>query len=211
MRKWYPALLIVATLVASLIVFPRLPARVPTHWDLHGHVNGMGSRWVATFLMPALLLCLWGLFRFLPRIDPRRESYARMQGTWDLMVNLVLTLMAALHFIFLAASLGAPVAIGRLIAAVVGVTLVILGNVLPRARPNWWFGIRTPWTLSNDRVWERTHRVGGYVVSIVGVLVILAAIVGVSVAPPAIAVLAAVLALGLVVYSYIVWRQETSR
>jgi uncharacterized membrane protein len=96
-------------------------------------------------------------------------------------------------------------------AAIVGAALVAIGNVLPRARPNWWFGIRTPWTLSNDRVWERTHRIGGYVLMAVGALAILASIAGVTIASAAVGVAAAALGLGLIVYSYLAWRQETSR
>ena len=211
MRRWYPALLVVITFAASIIVYPRLPARVPTHWNIRGQVDGYGPRWISTFLLPAMLLVLWGLLRFLPRIDPRRANYAKMQGTYDLVVNLTLTLLAALHLVLLGAVAGAPISIARVVPALVGVSLVVIGNVLPRARPNWWFGIRTPWTLSNDRVWERTHRVGGYVMTAIGALAILASILGVTVASAAVGIAAAALGLGLIAYSYFAWKQETSR
>ena len=210
MRKWYPAVLVALTFVASLVVYPRLPDRVPNHWNLHNQVNGYGPKWTVTFLFPLMLLALWGLMRFLPRIDPRRANYAKMQGTYDLVVNLSLTVLAVLHFVVLGAVMGAPVSVSRLIPAIIGVTMVILGNVLPRARPNWWFGIRTPWTMSNDRVWERTHRIGGYVISTIGVLAILAAALNIAIASAAIGIVAAVLGIGLVAYSYFAWRQETS-
>src|SRR6266705_1621373 len=155
MRKGYPFVLVGATLILSAIAYPRLPDRVPTHWNMHGQVNAYGPKWVSTLVFPAILLGLWGLLRFLPTIDPRRANYAKMQSTYDLVVNVVLTMVAAMHIVTVAAASGAPVAIPRLIPAIVGLGLVVLGNVLPRARPNWWFGIRTPWTLSNDRVWER--------------------------------------------------------
>lgn len=211
MRRWYPALLVVITFAASIIVYPRLPARVPTHWNIRGQVDGYGPRWISTFLLPAMLLVVWGLLRFLPRIDPRRANYAKMQGTYDLVVNLTLTLLAALHLVLLGAVAGAPISIARVVPALVGVSLVVIGNVLPRARPNWWFGIRTPWTLSNDRVWERTHRVGGYVMTAIGALAILASILGVTVASAAVGIAAAALGLGLIAYSYFAWKQETSR
>lgn len=211
MRRWYPALLVVITFAASIIVYPRLPARVPTHWNIRGQVDGYGPRWISTFLLPAMLLVVWGLLRFLPRIDPRRANYAKMQGTYDLVVNLTLTLLAALHLVLLGAVAGAPISIARVVPALVGVSLVVIGNVLPRARPNWWFGIRTPWTLSNDRVWERTHRVGGYVMTAIGALAILASILGVTIALAAVGIAAAALGLGLIAYSYFAWKQETSR
>jgi uncharacterized membrane protein len=211
MRKWYPAVLVVLTLIGAFIVYPRLPDRVPTHWDIHDRVNGYGPRWMMTFLLPVMLLAIWGLMRLLPRIDPRRENYAKMQATYDLVVNLTLTLIAVLHFVILGAVMGAPISIARVVPAIVGVSLVVIGNVLPRARPNWWFGIRTPWTLSNDRVWERTHRVGGYLMMMIGVLAILASILGVTIASAAVGVVAALLGLGLLAYSYFAWKQETSR
>ena len=211
MRKWYPAVLVAATFVGSLFIYPRLPDRVPTHWDIHDRVNGYGPRWMAAFLIPTMLLALWGLMRFLPRIDPRRENYAKMQGTYDLVVNVTLTLVAVLHFVILGAVMGAPISIPRVVPAIVGVALVVVGSVLPRARPNWWFGIRTPWTLSNDRVWERTHHVGGYVMVAIGLLAMLASILGVTVASAAVGIVAAALGLGLVAYSYFAWKQETSR
>lgn len=211
MRKWYPAVLVVVTFVGAIIVYPRLPDRVPTHWDIHDRVNGYGPSWMATFLMPVMLLALWGLMRFLPRIDPRRANYAKMQGVYDLVVNVMLTLIAVLHFVVLGAASGVPISIARVVPAIVGVALIVIGRLLPLAQPNWWFGIRTPWTLSNDRVWARTHRVGGYVMMTIGVLAIVASILGMTIASAAVGIVAAALGLGLIAYSYFAWKQETSQ
>jgi uncharacterized membrane protein len=88
---------------------------------------------------------------------------------------------------------------------------VVLGNVMPRARPNWWFGIRTPWTLTNDRVWEKTHRLGGMTFVLAGLLLIVSAFL----APTAMVgvLIAASLGASLipVIYSYFAWKQEASR
>ena len=211
MRKWYPAVLIVVTFVGAILVYPRLPDRVPIHWDIHDRVNGYGPSWMATFLMPVMLLALWGLMRFLPRIDPRRANYAKMQGVYDLVVNVMLTLIAVLHFVVLGAASGVPISIARVVPAIVGVALIVIGRLLPLAQPNWWFGIRTPWTLSNDRVWARTHRVGGYVMMTIGVLAIVASILGMTIASAAVGIVAATLGLGLIAYSYFAWKQETSQ
>ena len=211
MRKWYPAVLIVVTFVGAILVYPRLPDRVPIHWDIHDRVNGYGPRWMATFLMPVMLLALWGLMRFLPRIDPRRANYAKMQGVYDLVVNVTLTLIAVLHFVVLGAASGVPISIARVVPAIVGVALIVIGRLLPLAQPNWWFGIRTPWTLSNDRVWARTHRVGGYVIMTIGVLAIVASMLGMTIASAAVGIVAGALGLWLIAYSYFAWKQETSQ
>ena len=211
MRKWYPAFLVAIAAIASIIVYPKLPDRVPTHFDVRGNPNAFGPKWVPTVIFPVLILLLWGLLRGLPKIDPRRANYARMQDTYDLVVNVVLSMITALHLLLLAGTMGSRVPFVRLMPAVIGVAFVVIGNMLPRAKPNWWFGIRTPWTLSNDRVWERTHRVGGYVMTAIGVLAILSALIANPAVLFALVVLALVASLGVIAYSYFVWKQETAK
>jgi uncharacterized membrane protein len=210
MRKWLAPLLIIATLVFSLAIYGRLSERVPLHWSMSGGVDRYGSRAEAAFVLPGLMILLWMLMRFIPRIDPRRANYAKFADTYDLIVNSLVTLFAVMQVALLGTALGWPVAMDRVIPALIGLQFIILGNALPRARPNWWFGIRTPWTLSNDRVWTRTHRVGGYLLAVAGVVLLVAATL-----PRAwtfalgIAAVAAA-SLGSLIYSYFAWKQETS-
>jgi uncharacterized membrane protein len=211
MRKWYPVFLVAIAMIASIIVYPKLPNRVPTHFDIRGNPNAFGPKWVPTVIFPVIILALWGLMRGLPKIDPRRANYAKMQDTYDLVVSLVLTMVTALHLLILAGTVGSHVPFVRLIPAVVGVTFIAIGNLLPRAKPNWWFGIRTPWTLSNDRVWERTHRVGGYVMTLIGVLAVISSFFATEVAFVAFMVVAGAMTLGLIAYSYFAWKQETAK
>ena len=111
----------------------------------------------------------------------------------------------------LGTALGWPVSMERVVPALVGLQFIILGNALPRARPNWWFGIRTPWTLSSDRVWARTHRVGGYLLAAAGLVLLIAAALprGWTFALGLAAVLSA--GFGSLVYSYFAWKQERSK
>jgi uncharacterized membrane protein len=208
--QWYPLLLVVASAVATVIVYPRLPDRIPRHWNIHSQPNGFGPKWAFAGLFPVALAVLWGVLRVLPRIDPHRANYEKFQSTYDLLVNSVLTLACFFHAYAIAEALGIAMPFRVLPLALAG-ACIILGNVLPRARPNWWFGIRTPWTLSNDRVWERTHRVGGYLVFALGVLAVIAAVLPRQLAFPVIGVVGISTALSMVIYSYVAWRQETSR
>jgi uncharacterized membrane protein len=211
MRKWYPLLLVIAAIVASVIAYPKLPDRVPIHWNFRGQIDGYGSKWMTLVLLPGVLIGLWALLRALPKADPFHENYAKMSGTYDLVVNAGLTVLAAAHLAVLGTTLGLPIDMKRAMPLSVGVLFVVIGNVLPRARRNFWFGIRTPWTLMNERVWERTHRVGGYAMVGAGILCIAAAFLPVDVAAPTLVVVGGAAALGLVLYSYVAWRQETSR
>lgn len=211
MRKWYPLSLIALAMLISVIVYPRLPERVPTHWDIHGNVDGYSSRFVGTFLAPLVMIGIWGLMRVLPSIDPRRANYEKMRGAYDLVVNATLTMLFLMHALILATTLGARISVSRVMPVLVGGMFIVIGNVLPQARPNWFFGIRTPWTLSNDVVWRRTHRISGYLFVVCGLLMVASA------AFPAQITFAILLAAGLiagfgsVIFSFIAWKQETSK
>lgn len=210
MRKWYPLALFVLMLAASIVAYPRLPERVPSHWNIYGQIDRYSSRGSVLFIMPFMMLVLWGLMRGLPKIDPRRENFAKMQAPYDLVINAALTIMAVAHVSIIAKMFGASFPLPRIMPALIGVLFVVIGNVLPQARPNFFFGIRTPWTLSSDRVWVRTHRVGGYLMVGAGIVAILS--VALPVVPGLIVMFVAVAsaALGSVVYSYIAWKQEQS-
>lgn len=212
MRKWYPVAVVTAAIAASLAAFARLPERVPVHWDAAGNVDRYGSRLEGTLMLPAAILLLAILIPVLPRIDPRRANYEKFRPTYHLVMNATLTMMLAIHLAALGSALGFDVPLERLVPVGVGILFLVLGNALPRARPNWMFGIRTPWTLSNDRVWERTHRVGGYLMFAAGLAVLLSALLPAGRAATLVLVASVVVVtLGSVVYSYVAWRQETAR
>ncbi len=209
MRKWFPVIPIAGAFLLSVLVYGRLPSPMPTHWGLNGQPNGYSSRAVGAFLMPGMALLLWGFLRGLPYIDPRRANYAKFQGTYDLMVDAVVTLLAVIHVAVIGHVLGWPMpAVTRMAPLGVGVLILILGNVLPRARSNWWFGIRTPWTLSSDTVWTKTHRVGGYLLSIAGVLTVLSAFLPARTGFMVLMISIIGASLASVVYSYFAWRAE---
>jgi uncharacterized membrane protein len=212
MSRRYAGLLInVVLLVVAALVYSRLPARVPTHWDLHGDVNGTMPKFPGAFLASLIAIALWFLLPLLRRIDPRRASYEKFDATFFLVVNLVCVLMAVIEGLTLAVSLGMRVDMTRSVMLAAGVMFVVLGNYMPRIRSNWWMGIRTPWTLDNDEVWRRTHRVGGRafvgagIVTIVSTLLPGEASLTIGVAAMVVAALIAV------VYSYMAWRDEPTR
>lgn len=208
-RRWYPALLVLLGVLLSVAVYPRLPQTMATHWNAQGNPDGWMPRPFGAFFAPGLMLVLWGVLRGVRRVDPRQESYARFDDAYETIVAAVLVLVLGTHVVIIASALGYRVPIGRVVPALVGALFVVIGNVMPRLRPNWWFGVRTPWTLSNDRVWARTHRLAGFSMAGAGLVMIGAALL----LPPAVglpvmiaAVVAAVIAPA--VYSYLSWRRE---
>jgi uncharacterized membrane protein len=207
MRRFYPLFLIVLAFGFSLAVYSRLPDRIPLHWNWEGEVDRFGGRLEGAFLLPAIVLVVWLVMRFLPGIDPRRANYEKFAGTYDTVVNGALTLLVAIHIIVLGNALGWPIPLERTTPVLVGILLIVIGNVLPRTRSNWWLGIRTPWTLSSERVWRETHRLGGYLMFGSGILMLLSAAlptpwlwigVGAVIASSAISIF----------YSYVLWKKE---
>jgi uncharacterized membrane protein len=210
MRKWIPLLIVLAAVVASAVAYPNLPTTIPTHWDMLGRPNGWSSRVWGGWVMPIVLLATYALMRALPAIDPRGSNYAKFGGAFEGIIVSIMLFMLGMHIIILRAALGYPVAVQRVVPVGIGVLFVVIGNLLPRARPNWFVGIRTPWTLSSDRVWEKTHRVGGHVFVAGGILIVLGALAMQQWAH--IVLIAVILACTatVLIYSYLEWKREQS-
>jgi uncharacterized membrane protein len=209
MRKWYPVLVIALAFATSIVAYGHLPDPMPTHWNLHGEVDGYSGRFVGAFLLPLIMIGIAALIPVLPKIDPRGNNYQKFDTAYFTIMNATITLMFVIHLFALAAALGIGISMSRMIPAAIGVLLIVIGNVLPRVRSNWMVGIRNPWTLSSDRVWERTHRVGGYMMLALGALLVVCG----PFAPPKttfVLILAGVIAvaLGITAYSYVIWTRE---
>ncbi|HET9294924.1 MAG TPA: SdpI family protein [Gemmatimonadales bacterium] len=209
MRKLLPAIsAVILVLAFSLWALPQLPDRMATHWGLSGQPDGWSSRAFAAFMLPAVMAAMTIIFAFLPRIDPLRRNYEIHGSTYWTLVNSVVVFMVLVHVAVLGNGLGWPIPMGRVAPAGVGALFVLIGNLMTRMRPNWFMGIRTPWTLSSERVWRKTHRVGGYAFTAGGLLMILIAFVSGRRIVPMLLGIVGVIVIWPVVYSYLEWRKE---
>ena len=209
MRKLVPGLLVVALAAGfSVWAYPQLPAVVATHFDLKGDPNGWSSRLFAAVFVPALGIVVALVFTALPHIDPRHANYAKFGPTYWTIANAVLVFVAAIHVLMLGKALDWPINMSRVASLGVGGLFVLLGNLMTRIRPNWFVGIRTPWTLSSDTVWRKTHRFGGIAFVIAGLCIASTALLASRWAFYGSMGVGAAAALGSVVYSYVVWKGE---
>ena len=209
MRKLWPSCLTLALAAGfSLWAYPRLPGQVVTHWGFDGEPNGWSSPIVAALVLPVIAAVLLLVFLVIPRIDPRRESWEMHGATYWLMTNLVLCFVLCMHIVVLGSGLGWKVSMSRMVPIAVGALFVVLGNFMPRMRPNWFMGIRTPWTLSSDEVWRRTHRIGGVCFMLAGVLIAVIGFARGTMAPIIIIAGAGVSVLMPIVYSWVLWRRS---
>jgi uncharacterized membrane protein len=208
MRRRLPPLIIIAAVIITAVVYSQIPERMPTNWNIHGEVDGWSNRLWGAWLIPLMLPVIWAIMRALPHIDPRRANYAKFASTYEWLIVLVMGFMLGMQGLVLAGATGHPVEMQRVLPLGVGVMLLIIGNLLPRARSNWFFGIRTPWTLSSDLSWERTHRVGGYVIVFIGLAMIVTTFVAPERGLILLPFIVAPVVLLLIAYSYIVWKQD---
>jgi uncharacterized membrane protein len=203
--------LIALMFAAALMVWPSAPSGIPVHWNASGEVDRYGGKFEGLLLLPLMALGIYLLMRYLPNIDPGRVNYARFVGAYTAMRAGVLLLMAGIYGMVIAWVLKAPVDMSRAVPVAVGALFVLFGSILGQIKPNWFVGIRTPWTLSSTESWARTHRLGGRVFVALGVLFAVTGLFklgsfGFVVIGASIAAVAA-----LMVYSYLVWRTDPAK
>jgi len=206
------ALAIVALqIVIALGAFPFLPAVVPIHWGADGQANGYASKWVNTLLFPLMSVGLYLLMRFVagasPRLGNRENRAANAQVRATLLVGILLFFLIV-QLCATAISLCIPIDMSFTMNLAISVLFIVIGNFMGKTRRNFWMGIRTPWTITSDVVWERTHRLGGWLFVAVGLLGIPCSFV------PAlrfwvVVPLIVLASIGLYVYSYLCYQQHT--
>jgi uncharacterized membrane protein len=158
--KYYLAgiLLTAAALVATAAAYPHLPGSVPTHWDIHGLPNGYSPKWTLYLLGPGLMAGIVLLTRLLPWLSPKPFEVESFRSTYIQMMLMMVGIWAYIDGVILWAGVGHTVNEGRAILGGVCLLFVLLGNVMGKIRRNFYIGVRTPWALANERVWNATHR-----------------------------------------------------
>src|SRR5215469_14954300 len=207
----FALLIIVVQILISLVTYPFLPDIVPTHWNVAGQVDAYAPKWVNAVLFPAVSLDMYVLVRLLVAIGPRLGSQGRWanQGIVNLILVGVLLFMLVLQLTATAIALGMPVDISFVMNLSLSVLLIFVGNYMGKLRRNFWAGIRTPWTIVSEVSWERTHRLGGWLFVVGGLLGVIMSFV-----PPlrywGIMTILVLVIVILVVYSYVVYQRTTA-
>ena len=203
------SLIIVAiSIIASFYFYAHFPATVVTHWGFNGKPNGWSGRGFAAFFLPVLLIGIYLLFLFLPQLDPKKERYAEFAKVYGIFKNFILFFLLAIYFIASLNNINYNLDVNIWVPAGVGLLFIIMGNYLGKLKPIWFVGIRTPWTLSSETVWNKTHRFGGKIFILGGLLMIVAGLAPLAWRLPLFIADIIILIFGTVIYSYIVYLQE---
>ncbi|WP_436346329.1 SdpI family protein [Natronorubrum sp. FCH18a] len=154
------AAIVVLSGVASLLAAPSLPDQVVSHWNVAGEPDGTMSKTAALALFPALSAGLLGLFALIPRVDPNRAKIDEFRPSYDWFVVFFTGFLFVIHVGIIAFNLGYEFDFVALLVGSLAPLFYFVGFVLENAKQNWFVGIRTPWTLSSEAVWNRTHELG---------------------------------------------------
>ena len=194
----------------TLWAWPQIPAarQIVIHWNAAGNPDGYAGKGVALLLLPILVLVIALLLAVIPQIEPRRLNLARSGKPYLAAWIGILVVLAGAQLLIVLAAVGHPATVVTIASLLVGGLLIVIGNYLGKARSNFSFGIRTPWTLSSDLSWDKTHRLAGRVFVATGVAMIIAGLTrSGTVFGVVLVVLLALIAM-VTVYSYVIWRGD---
>jgi uncharacterized membrane protein len=207
-REWVLWIIILLPVILYLFLLHQLPALIPVHYNAAGKPDTYASPVkFLTNLVPENMV-LYLVFLILPRIDPKKKNYFFFTRAYFFIRFAVHFFLSALACISLLSATGWKLNVPRLVTLGVMILFSILGNYMISIKPNWFVGIRTPWTLSNPEVWRKTHIWGGrlmFVTGIIGFVLIL-------ILPPSASSVVVFVAVGLLVcfaflYSYILFKR----
>ncbi|HEV8070141.1 MAG TPA: SdpI family protein [Planctomycetaceae bacterium] len=202
---------IAAMFVVAALCWSHASDRIPVHWNWRGEVDRYGGKFEGLLLLPLISLGLYFLLLVLPLFDPGKANYPTFAGAYNL-IRLTITLfLSAIYAVGVLVSLGYHVDMNTVIGLAMGLLFIVLGNVMGKIRPNWFVGVRTPWTLSSKLSWTKTHRLAGWLFIVMGLLAVAWAI---SQSVWMLGLMIAVdfaCGITMVVYSYLVYRKDPAR
>jgi len=159
--SWFVIALILSLYILGYFLYPHLPEQVPSHWNMAGEVDGYSSRTFHVLFFPSMTLFLYIFMSFAPILDPKSENYKKFQSVYEGFRYFMVGFLMLLYMATTLYALGYPLSMGKIVRFAIGLLLVFIGNYFGKIRHNYTFGIKTPWTLASEEVWNKTHRISG--------------------------------------------------
>jgi uncharacterized membrane protein len=203
-------IIIAATVIAGALVWNRLPDQMASHWNANNEVDGTMPKFWGVFLMPMVSAFMFALFIVIPSIDPLKANVEKFREAFNAFILFIVIFLGYVWKLTILWNMGyTDFNMGQMMLPALGLLFMLSGVLLWKAKRNFFIGIRTPWTLSSDTVWEKTHRLGAILFFFSGVLAMFGAFLSGAIAFLLVLVPLLASSLFLVVYSYVVYRQET--
>lgn len=163
-------IIVIFSFIIALYLYPQMPEIMASHWSLEGKVDSYASKSLALFLMPAISFLLFLLFLAIPRIDPLKKNIEKFRNYFDTFFILILLFLLYLYSLTILWNLGFSFNMVKNLVPAFSVLFFYTGVLVENAKRNWFVGIRTPWTLSSEKVWDKTHKLGGRLIKIASLI-----------------------------------------
>lgn len=198
---------VIVSFIIGIYLYPKMPEQMASHWNAQGNVDDYMPKFWGVFLMPFVFAGLALLFIAIPRIDPLKKNIEKFRKYYDGFIILFLIFMLLVYFQTILWNLGIEISPNIVIPIGLGFLFFYIGILFENAKRNWFIGIRTPWTLSSEKVWNKTHRLGSKMFKISGIVVLFGFLFQ-KYATYFILIPVLFVAFYLVVYSYVEYQKE---
>ncbi len=176
MKKYIiPILIILGSIILSLYFFPLLPNSMASHWNAQGIVDGYSSKLSNVIMFPSLSTFLFVLFIIIPQIDPKKKNIKTFENTFNVFIYSMLGFLFLLQLQVFLWNTGTELPMNIVMPILMGLLFIVIAELIKNAKQNYTIGIRTPWTLSSEKVWDKTHILGAKLFRVSGILTILSA------------------------------------
>jgi len=199
--------LVAISFLVAIALYPSMPDPMPSHWNAAGEIDGYMSKFWGMFLMPFVALGMLLLFLAIPHIDPLKANIAQFIEAYNLMMVLFIVYMLYVYGLTLFAGMGYQFNMTNMLLPAMGLLFIVIGFLIGKAKRNFFIGIRTPWTLTSDTVWAKTHQLGKWMFIGAGAVTIVCAFLN-ETAFWIMMIALLVAAFVPIVYSYILWKRE---
>ena len=163
-------IIILLSFAIGVYFYPQMPDKMASHWNSRGQVDSYMSKFWGLFLMPILSVILFLLFAIIPKIDPLKANVEKFKKYFHNFIVILILFLFYIYSLTILWNLGARFNLARLLVPALAVIFYYSGVLTENAERNWFIGIRTPWTLSSDNIWKKTHKRGGKLFKVVAII-----------------------------------------
>ncbi len=176
MKKIIILLALITPIIFSILVYRQLPDILITHWGIDGTANGYSQKLIGVSLLPIISIVFFLVAQIIPKVDPNKINIAKFRSAFDSFVGALLWFLAYVHVLSLTWNLGYNFDFVQLLTPAFSALFLVTSNVLTKVKQNWFIGIRTPWTMSSEIVWNKTHALGAKLFKVVAFVTLIGVI-----------------------------------
>ena len=177
----YNLILTIIAFLIPIILYSKLPYAIPCQFSMStGTVTNYMNKPIGAFFLPLIMALIWIGMLYLPKIDPRKSHYAKFARSYGLILCLILTFFFVLQIVIILVSLGFNVPVNTIIPFALGILIIVIGNYMPKSKSNFFYGIKTPWTLSSETSWKKTHKLGRILFILTGLLICISSLFSIT-------------------------------